>query len=437
MKTTQNLAYYLIGLVISPLMTFLIAIKNYNSIQKKYSKTIFILFTALFGVFITLAEGADGFRHVMNVNGHYLNLDFYSFLVQSKDLLFFRYVDGANEELFLHFVSYFTSLFGGSQSLFFCIVSTFYAYFYFSAIINVYDYIPKNKGFFVTLLFILFVLWKSLEGINTVGTWVAFWVFFHGAFGYFKTKKNRYLFFIIASCFIHHSFYLFTISFWIFYFFGNRPKLYLIILTLSIGVNYSSISTASFANIFSINKLSQSKLNTYSLLDSDKQIRYDEKMLEKSEKANFLKFYYTKVSNLWAQVSLFLIAFRYNYWSKKINNSIVNGSLCIAILVWSFGNLLSFVPAIYNRGMVVSGVFILISFIILILDEKGNKLNFVPKANNIFKLFKVLSFPIFILVVISKFSSLFQFLNFKLFFPLLLSPFIEDDSINSILKIFL
>jgi len=437
LKETQNFGFYLIGLVISPVMTFLIAIKNYNNIQNVYKKTIFIGFTALFGIFIVLAEGADGYRHAMNVNVHYLDLDFYSFLSEAKDLILFRSVNGANEELFLHVVSYFTSLFGGSVSIFFGIVSIFYAYFYFSAIIKVYDYLPRKKSFFMTGLLVLFVLWKSLEGINSVGTWVAFWVFFNGTFGYFKTNKNKYLFLIIASCYIHTSFYLFTIAFWIFYFIGNRPKLYLMILILSIGVKEYSISTQSVANVFSLTELSQTKVDVYSLEDEDKAFRYGTKIESKQESSNFLKSNYTRVTNLFAQVLFFLIAFRYNYWSKKIDYSMVNGFMCIAILIWSFGNIFSFIPPIYNRGMVMSGVFILTSSILLISYENGNKLNFVPKAKILFKLSKILYIPILILVTFIKSSAISQFLNFKLFFPLVLSSFLDDYSVNEVLKVFL
>lgn len=436
MKGTQNFGFYLIGLVISPVMTFLIAIKNYNSIQKKYSKAIFIAFTALFGVFIILPEGADGYRHAMNVNVHYLDLDFYSFISEAKDLILFRSVNGANEELFLHVVSYFTSLFGGGASIFFGIVSIFYAYFYFSAIIKVYDYLPRKKSFFITGLLVLLVLWKSLEGVNSVGTWVAFWVFFNGAFGYFKTNNNKYLFLIIASCYIHSSFYLFTIAFWIFYFIGNRPKLYLLILILSIGVNEYSISTQSVANVFSLTELSQTKVDVYSLEDEDKAVRYGKKVEGKEETSNFLKSNYTRVTNLFAQVLFFLIAFRYNYWAKKIDYSMVNGFMCIAILIWSFGNIFSFIPPIYNRGMVMSGVFILTSSIFLISYENGNKLNFVPKANILFKLLKSLYLPVLILVIFNKSSAISQFLNFKLFFPIVLSSFFDDYSVNIVLKVF-
>ena len=433
MKAAQNFAYYLIGLAISPFITFLIAIRYFNINQKGYGKTIFIGFAALFGAFIVLAEGADGFRHAMNVNVHYLDLDFNSFLIETKDLLLLRDVDGANEELFLHLVSYFVSLFGGSISLFFGLISTIYSYFYFSSIIKVYEYLPKKKSFFISGLFILFVLWKSLEGINTVGTWVAFWVFFNGAFNYFRTKNNKYLFLIITSCFIHNSFFIFTIAFWIFYFFGNRPKLYLTILILSLCVKEFSLSTGSLDKIFTVNELGQAKLKTYSLKDDAKSERYFKKYMAKQEQQSFHKLYYTFVTNKFAQALFLLLVFRYSYSSKKINDFMVNGFMCIAILVWSFGNIFNFIPAILNRGMVVSGIFILTSSIILISHERRNKLNFGLKANNLFKVFKVVLLPFLILVVFHKTSAIFAFLNFKLLFPPLLSAFIDDISLKEAL----
>jgi len=434
MKAAQNFAYYLIGLVISPFITFLVAIRYFDINQKRYGKIIFVGFTALFGVFIILPENYDGFRHAMNVSVHYLDLDFFSFLIEAKDLLLFRNVDGANDELFLHFISYFVGLFGGSVSLFFGIVSTIYSYFYFGSIIKVYEYLPKKRSFLITGLFILFVLWKSLEGMNTVGTWVAFWVFFNGAFSYFKTKNKKYLILIVSSCFIHTSFFLFTLAFWIFYFFGNRPKLYLTILILSYAVKVFTPSIEFTDKIFTYTELGQAKYKVYSLKDEAKSKKYFEKHDAKQEKQSFHKLFYAYTTNLFAQVLFFLLVFRYSYWSKKINNFMVNGFMCIAVLIWSFGNIFNFIPAILNRGMIVSGIFILTSSIILISHEKRNKLNFGLKANNLFKVFKVILLPIIIiLVVFHKTSAISSFLNFKLLFSPLLSPIIDDISFKDVL----
>ena len=129
-----------------------IAINNYNNTHKKYSKALFIAFTVLFGVFIIIPEGADGYRHAMNVNVHYLDLDFYSFFIETKNLLLFRTVYGANEELFLHVISYITSIFWRRVAFFFGIVSIVYAYFYFSGIIKFTSFFRKTSNFYNSIV---------------------------------------------------------------------------------------------------------------------------------------------------------------------------------------------------------------------------------------------------------------------------------------------
>lgn len=432
MIKSQNFAYSIIGLILSPLLVFVI---NIRSFEPKYSKILFIIFGTIFGYFIVVPEGFDGYRHALNVQDHYLNLDFISFIRELGDLMLFKSVEGVNDEQFLHIISYIAGRLGGEIKIFFALVGFVYSFFYFNSISLIYRKLPKNKPLFLILLFIFFVSLKSLEGMNTAGTWVAFWVFFYGIIKYFETKEKQFLLLILMTPLIHHSFFIYSAAFWIYFFIGNRPILYFGILIIAIIINFFSLSLEWLNNALLLSDLSRNKFEVYSLTNEIVNESWNLKKSGTLKNYSLHAYVYNSSFKILTQTLLIIIILKYNYLKKKIANNYINGIIGVAILIWSFGLIFHIIPPVFNRGIIMSGTFSLTSAILLLSNDIKNMQYYRGKLKIPFNLLKISFWSFLPILIFFKISEIGDFLNIKLFFPLI-SFFMEDTSLKELVNTF-
>lgn len=415
---------YLVGNLISPFITVLFAFKNFN---QKQARVAIIIFAGIFGFYFLVPEEADGFVHAQNVKLHYLNLSFDQFYNELIQLFKFAPPPGTNDDVFLHIISYLVAFFGGSQGVFFLVISIIYSYFFIKATGNIYDLLPVQKTMFISSLFVFFFIWKGFEGINSVRTWTGAWIFFNGAFGYYTTKEKKYLYLVLFAPLVHFAHLLFSLSFWGVYFIGKRPKVYFLILVFSFVFKFAIGQSPIIRDIIAATELGQNKIDAYSLENEDKAANRTVRLANFAKVSSFHNYYYSIVTNLYVQVLLIFFMFRYGYFTNKITDYRIFGLLSSATLLWSITNFLHFVPAVYNRGMQLAGLLILAAALILLTGVYENAKNYTPKYEKINNFLKAAFFPIFLLALFHKASAFSTYLNFKLLVSPFIAFFVEDE----------
>ena len=186
---------------ISPIIAFFMAVKHSNTF---HGRNVLILFFGFFGLIMIFPEGTDGFRHGMNVVNHYFDLSFVDFIYESGQLLIFNPVSGTNDDLYLHLISYLAGLFQNSQLLYF-FAAIIYGYFFANSLSRIAEVIEKKSNFFIIVLFLSFVLYKSFEGINSIRNYTGAWCLFYTTLSYVTTRNKRFLYLLIIPPFIHFA----------------------------------------------------------------------------------------------------------------------------------------------------------------------------------------------------------------------------------------
>jgi hypothetical protein len=433
MKQSQ-LRFYLYGMLLSPIIAALTAFGNFRSPDAR--KYLWI-FSGLLGFYLIVPEGYDGSRHAANVANHYFGLPFLQFVEEAWQLILFNPPAETNDDIFLHIISYLSSFFGGSPNVFFLIVSLIYSYFYINTIGLVYDLMPKNKSAFLIALFMLLVLWKGWEGINSVRSWTGGWIFLFGVLNYLKTRQKKFLIYILLTPMIHFAYFLFFIPFWIFYFFGNKPILYFVVFALSY-VFSATMENASFMrDIGSITKLSEQKLDTYAIDNERHAERYGSSVLEKQSRQSFHKRVYNKVTNNFAILFLMYIILRFGYLGGKIKSLMLNGLISTTLCLLSLSNFLGgVIPQVYNRGLVIAGLLTMSVGIIIFSQWYMNRQYFSRNIlNNLMLPIKTASFVVLALVIFHQSSALSYMMNSLLLVsPLTYFVFDEQVSIRDLIR---
>jgi hypothetical protein len=414
-------AYNLLFMFISPVISLIHGIKgNYGS---EFKRKLLIVFITIYGSIITISESNDGFRHRQNVYDHYLDLSFIDFLTEIFDILFFIENPYINEDLYIHFVSYLTGGLLGMPWLFFVIVSFIYAYFFSGSIFKLIELKKEISYKWVVYAFILiFILWKNIEGINTVRTWTGMWVLFYACLSYYKTKEKKYLLLMFLPPLIHLSYFIIAIPAWLVLILGVRHKLYIIVFITS----FTSIvlNPQAAINLIEKTEVGQSKVDAY----------YEEKQattaeINKASSGNtwYKRFYSLGIQNIGINLIAFVLIglgfYRFNM------NSLEAHLFSIGVLTNALSNVSWFLSAVSNRSGLVAGTFILASLVLYLIRINGAKICI--KRNNLFQKIILMSSLLFIPFIIYKIADLIYFVSvFMLVFPFI--PWFTDSMNYSI-----
>jgi len=355
----QALKYHIVLMLVSPMFGLYYAIKASNPLYKKW---MLVFFITLFGSTIQFAPGADATTHQEHVNTHYYSLPFSEFLDELEDILLLQPQRDTNDDVYIHILSFLCGSLLGVPGLFFVFVSFVYGYFYVSGMLKVFQYVNfKQKSWLVWGFILLFIFYKSIDNINTVRTWTGLWVLFNGAFGYFLTKKRKYLLLVAATPLIHIGYAALALPTAVVCLFKVRPFLY-------VGIFAASFTTQAVP-IGIINQLSSTQLGAskvkYYYTDPESNIDRSDSMSSK----NWYVYYGKHIAPVWGTnflAGLLLITGVFFYHMNKQEQLLFS----VCLLTVAMANFNYFLYALYNRGYAIAGLFAIATILLLLSRNK-------------------------------------------------------------------
>lgn len=350
----QKLIFSISTMFISPALTLFIGLRSNN---QDYNRWLLIVFITFYGSLITLSEGTDGYTHWNNVNVHYVGLDFAEFTDELIHIISFNPKPTTNDDVYIHVLSYFTGSVLALPQLFFVFVAFIYAYFFSSVIFKILNHAPRAKYDWLFYGFVIvFLLWKNIEGINTVRTWTGLWVLAYGAISYFETRNNKYLFLMAIPPLIHVGYFAMIIPAWIVVIFGARPKIYVAIFLLSFVI---TINQKPVISNLEQTQLGKGKVEAY--YQDDEQVA---ESLRKFDSSTWYKTLYANGLQNWGINTIAIVLILFGFYFKDMN--ILEAKLfSIGLLTKALANLSYFLFALGHRSNIVAGLFILMTLILM------------------------------------------------------------------------
>lgn len=401
----QKLVFSIILMFFSPILTLLNGLRSKNT---RYKKWLLIIFITFFGSIITIPELADGTRHQGRVYSHYVDLSFHQFIEESYEILTFKFNPVINEDLYIHLLSYFVGGILGAPGLFFVFVSFIYAYFFSSSIFKLLNFVPRVRYDWLFYgIIIIFLLWKNIEGINTVRTWTGLWILFYGALSYYQTRKRIYLLFILLPVHIHIGYFIMTLPAWIVVLFGSRPLTYSTIFMLSFFVTF--VNPEAIITQLKQTEVGKEKADGYYVEDIVEANTLKERDLNKT--------WYKITSKIgfqdWA-ISLIAVILIFSGLYLKEMTFLESHLFSIGILTKALANTSWFLFALSNRSNVIAGLFILA---VLVLVMQRGYLQFRSTRNRSIQRFGLsISLILLLPFVVLKISQLTYLLSLFMFF---------------------
>lgn len=412
---------------VSPILATIPAIRSFG---KRYTKAVLILFFGLYGATMIFPPGTDGSRHSASIENHYVGLEFGEFIEETIAIFAFRPEPETNDDFFLHLISYIAAFFSSSTSGLYTIVGLIYGYFFVTGISKVYNEIKGNGQFtfIVITLFILFISWKSFEGINSIRNHTGGWIFFNGAFSYFQTKQRKYLLLVLLAPLVHFGYFILTVPFYVVYFFGNRPLIYLGVFIASL---FASPSVDSLKVFSEQTELGQSKFDAYVKDEAYFQKRTEARLNRQS----FHIAYYMTFIRYFLTFMLFLSIIFAGYITKNDTHSHFLGYLAsMAILLLAASNLSSFAESLAKRFYINHGFYALSYLTILYstISVRYQK----PLFYNTAKLATFVGLPVVGLFLFTQYSLIGEFTDMRILVSPFMYPFLEGEelSIKELLK---
>jgi|26BtaG_2_1085354.scaffolds.fasta_scaffold00002_234 hypothetical protein len=424
--------YNFIFMFISPALSLAHGLRG--NFGPEFKRRLLIVFITIYGSIITISENQDGNDHLNRVYLHYIDLPFTQFMLEIGDILTFKINPDINQDLYIHLLSYFTGTIVGLPSLFFVFVSFVYAYFFAGSMMKIFYYTQKKYKYSWTfyIFAIVFVLWKSLDGINTVRTWTGMWILFYACLSYYQTKKVKYILLMFVPPLVHFAYFMMAIPAWIVLLLGVRHKLYIVIFALSfVSV---LINPQSLNHELEKTEVGANKVQGYSV---DQKISSSEIIERRAGRGDpFYGILYSVGLQTWAVsfVALILIVFLvYRNGMTPLESSLFS----IGILTQAFSNSTWFLYSLGNRSGIVACLFLLASVVLLlkrdylqaISIEKHKALKFFLNIAGI----SLIPFILYEIAFITNFVSV--YLVALPFVPWFTSDW--NYSINEFLKLFI
>lgn len=357
-----NLIFAAFLTTISPVVTLWHALRLNGFALKRWVLTITI---AAYGSVIFLSEMADGYDHRQNVYDHYVGLPIEQFIAEFFNIMTFRSNDdpSVQSDVFIHLLSYFVAEVIQLPGLFFVFVSLIYGYFFSGGILKVLRYVPKFRdarllyGFVVVL-----ILWKNVEGINTVRTWTGLWILFYASISYFETHKRKYLILLLIPPFVHLGYFVMILPVFAVIAFGPRPLLYSVLFA-------ASFTTTLFSQKRIVSQLQQTEVGKEKVRNYFVEDRSKHKSVWTAEKLRE-KTWYTRLQrsglSTWTIACLAFALILLGFYSSDRMSYIEVNLFSIGLLMKVLSNSTWFLFALSNRSDVVAGLFLLASFVMIL-----------------------------------------------------------------------
>ena len=423
MEHKDKLFYGFLLLMISPVFSLIANIYNFRF---KEARWLLVLFFGVFGMTMVVLPGKDAKVHTDSFSERYVSMDFHTFLRETQNIILFKSNDVTGEsqnDLYLHVLSYIGSIFSSNPAILIFLASLIYGYYYIRGINLVFKYIKPNKNFVLIIILFFFVLWKSIEGINSIRNWTAAWIFFNGSFSYFETKKLKYVGLVLIAPLIHFAYFLITIPFFVILVLGNRPKIYLAFLLVSFFVNIENVDVVR-------EYLVQTDLGSQKIGYIREGSSQD--YLIEGGAESFHAKYYLAAAKLALSI-LFYYAFTfmgYIYWKK--HTYLMMSLASMGILMIAFSNVVTFSVTINNRVFTNGGLFALAYLVLLYNDRltKNQPMNAVG-----FNIATYLSLPLIGFFAFTQLSQMGDFTDVRIFLsPVIYWVFQGDFPLKQVLR---
>jgi hypothetical protein len=210
----------------------------------------------------------DGAVHLENVHTHYTYLSFSQFWEELVSLLSLNPTSNTNDDPYIHILSYIVGTIFNSPNLFFTGVALVFGYFYSGALVKLLSHVnwkTKYNKFYFLFFLVLFLLFKTPGDMQSVRTGTAVWVVIYSLISYHQTKKNKYIFLLLATPLIHFAYAVLIIPFLVVLLSGFRnPKFYFIIFMVSV-LSSNLINPESANDIVSQTEIGASKAKAYTV----------------------------------------------------------------------------------------------------------------------------------------------------------------------------
>jgi len=355
MRALKNRNSALLITFISPLLGLYYSIKKLDWDQRKW---VLIVFITVYGSVMPFLEADDAFRHQQNVYIHYIGIPFDEFLNELWHIITFRPLPGTNVDVYIHVLSYLTGGLLAFPQLFFVIVSFTFGYFYISSLSKIFMWSKGvEKPLIVSILIFLFVIYRSVDNIQTVRTWTGMWVLFDGIVGYFQTKKKKYLILILAAPIVH--FVYLPLALVAFLPIITKKVPHRILLVIYFASFFVHMAPRTVIQQLNRTELGQSKVQSY--------YRKDLTDWEQKRKGVVVNWYveYGKVKVLWWGTNA--LAFTLiigGFFTRRMRDLEIN-LFTIGLMMAILANLINFIPAFYSRTMVNAGLYFLATCVLL------------------------------------------------------------------------
>jgi hypothetical protein len=407
----SKIVYTLYLMLISPVIGLYFGLKDSS---RKVKKALLIIFITIYGTVIFLPHGVDGIVHEDNVYSHYVEMSFEKFIYELTGILIFERRGAAQEDVYIHVLSYFVGGVLGMPQLFFTFVSFIYAYFFIGSIFRVIDLNPsfKYKYAFYGFL-IVFVLWKGIEGINTVRTWTGLWVLFYACISYYQTKKVKYALLMFAAPLCHFGYFIMALPAWGVLVMGVRKYLYSVIFLLSFFFNLINPESAK-TELEETNEIAAGSVNSYSV---EEQASIDDKIEITQGLSWYRQLFKIGIQN-YATAFLGVVLIIGGYFFNKMNEVEAN-IFSIGILTKALSSSTWFLFALSNRSAVIAGIFVMAAFILV--AQRGALKSKFEKGGKVENIAFHLTFFALVPMIFIKFAELTELASVFLF----VTPFVE------------
>ncbi len=407
----SKIIYTLYLMLISPILGLYFGMK---SSSRKVKKALLIIFITIYGTVIFLPQGVDGIVHENNVYGHYVEMSFEKFIYELTGILIFERRGAAQEDVYIHVLSYFVGGVLGMPQLFFTFVSFIYAYFFVGSIFRIIDLNPSFKYKYVFYGFlIVFVLWKGIEGINTVRTWTGLWVLFYACISYYQTKKVKYAVLMFAAPLCHFGYFVMALPAWGVLVIGVRKYMYSVIFLLSFFLNLINPDSAK-SELSETNEIAAGSVKSYSV---EEQASIDDKIEVTQGLSWYRQVFKIGIQNyVIAVIGVMLILGGY-YFNKM--NDVEANIFSIGILTKALSSSTWFLFALSNRSAVVAGIFVMAAFILL--AQRGTLKTKEDKWGKVENFVFHLAFLALVPIIFLKIAELTELASIFLF----VTPFVE------------
>ena len=362
--------YSVTFMFISPAISLIHGLRG--NFSPEFKRRLLIVFITIYGSIITFADNQDGVDHWRRVYSHYSDLSFTKFVSEIGDILAFRINPDINQDLYIHVLSYFTGTILGLPGLFFVFVSFIYAYFFAGSMIKIF-YLTRKKIKYSWAFYGLatvFILWKSLDGINSVRTWTGGWILFYACLNYYQTKKIKYIFLMFVPPLVHVAYFIMAIPAWIVMVLGVKRKLYIVIFALSFVTTL--INPQTFTRELQKTEVGVNKTTAYGV--DQKRTTAEAIEIGKSKSMPFYKTLILVGLQRWAISFLAVILIIFTVYKNGMT-PLESALFSIGLLTQALSNSTWFLGALSGRSAILSGIFILASTVLLLKREYLQDIN--------------------------------------------------------------